>query len=200
MRLRERLKTLCQVKSIRQSIARASDIKIIVGASGTSYAGWIATDYPAFDIVREESWARLFEPGQIEAVLAEHVFEHLTESQAIAALANCHLFLRPGGHLRIAVPDGYHPSSDYIGAVKPGGHGLGSDDHKQLYNYKLLVEQITLAGFSAQLLEWFDESGNFNFSDWAEHDGFVGRSARYDLRNKNSPLAYTSLIIDARKS
>lgn len=199
MRLLGRLKALYQVRSIKQSVASAGTIKVIVGAGGTNYPGWISTDYPALDIVREESWGRYFEPGQIEAILAEHVFEHLSETQAVAAFSNCHLFLRHGGHLRIAVPDGYHPSNNYIESVRPGGRGVGSDDHKQLYSHETLLMQLEVSGFSAQPLEWFDAHGNFNFRDWAEQDGFVERSSRYDQRNITSPLSYTSLIMDANK-
>ena len=52
--------------------------------------------------------------------------------------ANCYEFLRPGGRLRIAVPDGFHPEPGYIEYVRPGGTGIGADDHKVLYNYQSL--------------------------------------------------------------
>ena len=107
--------------------------------------------------------------------------------------------LKKGGYIRIAVPDGYHVSKVYIDTVKPKGSGLGSDDHKQLFNYETLSKQLVMAGFSVELLEWFDEFGNFNFRDWTINDGFVTRSSRYDERNMINPLSYTSLIIDARK-
>ena len=38
---------------------------------------------------------------------AEHVFEHLTWDEARAALANISQYLKDGGRIRIAVPDGY---------------------------------------------------------------------------------------------
>ncbi len=50
---------------------------------------------------------------------------------------------------------------------------------------------------SFNLLEYFDEAGNFHRSPWDASDGFVARSADYDPRNKEKPLSYTSLIVDA---
>jgi predicted SAM-dependent methyltransferase len=193
-------KTLVYRKAIRNRVLRASVIRVIVGASGTNYDGWISTDYPALDVVDERSWLRLFKPGQIDALLAEHVFEHLGDDQLTAAFSNSYRFLKSGGHLRIAVPDGYHPDLDYVEMVKPGGHGCGSEDHKQLFNYRTLSSQLGKAGFSVQLLEWFDENGNFHFRDWMDQDGFVARSSRNDERNVDSSLAYTSLILDANKA
>jgi predicted SAM-dependent methyltransferase len=180
-------------------VQKASVVRVILGAGGTRYDGWISTDYPVLDIVSENSWNELFKFGQIDALLAEHVFEHLADDQITEAFSNAYKFLKNGGYLRIAVPDGYHPDSNYIEMVKPGGHGLGSDDHKQIFNYQTLSSQLENAGFSVRLLEHFDEQGNFIFCNWEEEDGFVSRSSRYDERNINSPLAYTSLILDGYK-
>lgn len=193
-------KSLVYRKAIRNRVLRASVIRVIVGAGGTSYDGWISTDYPALDVVDEESWFRLFEPEQIDALLAEHVFEHLTDDQIAAAFSNSYKFLRSGGHLRIAVPDGYHPDTSYIEMVKPGGRGSGAEDHKQLFNYQTLSSQLGKVGFLVRLLEWFDEEGSFHFRDWADQGGFVSRSSRNDERNLVRPLAYTSLILDAYKA
>jgi len=142
---------------------------------------------------------RYWKPNSIKAFVAEHVWEHLTESEAIQANANCYEFLRAGGRLRIAVPDGFHPEPGYIEYVRPGGTGLGSDDHKVLYNYQSLKKLLEQAGFIVQLLEYWDEHGHFYFKEWSSKDGHIRRSKRYDPRNQNRSLAYTSLIADAIK-
>jgi predicted SAM-dependent methyltransferase len=131
--------------------------------------------------------------------LAEHVWEHLTEKEAYQAAKNCFLFLKPSGYIRVAVPDGYHPSLDYIKAVEPGGSGLGSDDHKVLYNYRTLAHILESADFEVKLLEYFDEEGKFHIEDWHDDDGLITRSSKYDERNIDGRLNYTSIIIDAFK-
>jgi len=107
--------------------------------------------------------------------------------------------VKKGGYLRAAVPDGLHPSRKYIDAVKPGGTDSGSDDHKVLYNYKKFSEIFCKAGFDVELLEWFDEKGNFNFKEWDKDAGMIHRSKRYDQRNEDGQLNYTSIILDAIK-
>lgn len=191
--------SLSDRRSIRRCLSKVNSFRVIIGAGGTSYPGWISTDYPALDLTDERSWARLFNIDQIDALLSEHVMEHLTDYQMAASVVNIYKYLKKGGYIRIAVPDGYHPNTDYIERVRPGGWGLGSDDHKQFFNYQSLSSQLEKAGFTIQLLEWFDERGEFNFREWIEEDGMVLRSSRYDERNIDCPLSYTSLILDAYK-
>ena len=186
--------------TIRSRVLKANVVQVILGAGGTSYHDWISTDYPVLDVVDKNSWSRLFKLGEIDALLAEHVFEHFSDDQVTAAFVNTYNFLKVGGYIRIAVPDGYHPDANYINMVKPGGYGLGSEDHKQLFNYQTLSAQLENVGFSIILLEWFDEKGSFNFCNWDEKNGFVSRSSLYDKRNAHTPLSYTSLILDAYKT
>ncbi|MCH7728025.1 MAG: cytochrome, partial [Planctomycetes bacterium] len=49
------------------------------------------------------------------------------------------------------------------------------------------------------LLEYFNEEGEFQFQDWDPDDGLIRRSYRFDARNHEDQLNYTSLIIDAHK-
>jgi predicted SAM-dependent methyltransferase len=49
------------------------------------------------------------------------------------------------------------------------------------------------------MLEHFDEQGVFHATEWDPLEGMIERSARFDDRNKNGTLAYTSIIIDAIK-
>jgi predicted SAM-dependent methyltransferase len=101
--------------------------------------------------------------------------------------------------LRIAVPDGYNPNPHYIDYVRPGGTGAGADDHKILYNYVTLKSSLEGAGFEVQLLEYWDEKGEFHFINWTDEAGHIMRSRRYDKRNQEGNLNYTSLIVDAVK-
>jgi predicted SAM-dependent methyltransferase len=181
----------------RESLRQAG--KIIIGSAGISLQGWYPTDKDLLDVVERESFVQYWKPNSRDAFMAEHVWEHLTEKEASQANANCYEFLRPGGRLRLAVPDGFHPDRGYIEYVKPGGTGVGSDDHQVLYNYQLLKAQLNEAGFLVCLLEYWDENGEFHFSDWTSTAGHIRRSRRYDPRNQEGSLRYTSLIVDGIK-
>jgi predicted SAM-dependent methyltransferase len=127
------------------------------------------------------------------------VWEHLTEEDGARAARQCFEYLKPGGYLRVAVPDGFHPDETYIEYVRPGGTGAGADDHKVLYTHKTFAALFERAGFRVELLEYFDSSGEFHFVDWSPEAGTIVRSRRFDDRNAGGTLKYTSIILDAQK-
>ncbi len=196
---RRRLGVYRDVRNLKKRIRDASTLRIVVGAGGLFDPGWIPTDVDVLDILDERHWQRLFRESSIDAILAEHVWEHLTADQGRAAAENCFHFLRPGGYLRAAVPDGYHPDPAYREWVRPGGSGAGADDHKLLYNHESFSRLFETAGFQVEPLEYFDAAGKFHAIDWDPARGKIERSRRFDERNRDGRLAYTSVIVDARK-
>ena len=171
----------------------------MLGAGGTVDAGWISTDIDTLDISSRRAWRRLFAPASIDALLAEHVWEHLDRETAHEAARLCFEFLRRGGYLRVAVPDGLHPDPAYREWVRPGGIGPGADDHKVLYDYRSLEKVFADCGFRVEMLEHFDEGGRFVSSHWDAERGMIHRSKRFDKRNTSGALNYTSIIVDAFK-
>lgn len=185
-------------EKFRKSILK-EPVRIIIGASQTSYPGWAPTEIEFLNILSGADWARFLKPESVTVILAEHVWEHLSPIQGIRAAKNCYRYLRPGGHLRIAVPDGYHSIKSYIDSVRPGGTGPGAKDHKVLYNHRLLETALTSIGFKVRLLEYFDQNGHFHQNKWSPKDGMVIRSRKFDPRNTARKIVYTSLIVDAIK-
>ena len=187
---------LIQLKSkIKHS---TGELNIIIGAHNTDYNNWLPTNIENLNLLELSSFENLFGDKKATRFLAEHVFEHISYEDALTALKNCNKYLVKGGTVRIAVPDGFHPNPDYINMVKPGGHGEGAHDHKLLYDYKKLSKVFEDAGYSVNLLEYYDENGQFHYHEWDSKDGHILRSKRYDKRF-NDPLGYSSLIIDGIK-
>ncbi|MCH7728713.1 MAG: SAM-dependent methyltransferase [Planctomycetes bacterium] len=151
------------------------------------------------NLLSESDWKGLFAEDSIDALLAEHVWEHLSVEEGRRAAQFCYHYLQPGGYLRTAVPDGLHPSPEYLQWVRPNGSGPGADDHRVLYTATSFGELFEHVGFNVVWLEYFDEKKQFHFCDWKPEDGMVRRSRRFDPRNQNGKLQYTSLILDARK-
>jgi predicted SAM-dependent methyltransferase len=197
--IKSHFKTFLRKHDLRDMVASQAKVRIIVGADGDRYEGWIATDKDRLDLLRDDDWAYYFESNPVDAILTEHVWEHLDCRAAIVAAQNCFTYLKPGGYMRVAVPDGLHPDEGYINYVKPGGWGVGSDDHHVLYTYRTLNTVFASVGFETTLLEYFDERGTFHYQEWSPADGMINRSSRYDNRNRTRQLAYTSIILDARK-
>jgi predicted SAM-dependent methyltransferase len=153
------------------------------------------------DVTAYQAFMAFFNrPSSVDMFLAEHVWEHLSPQDIIQANMNCLTFLKPGGHLRIAVPDALHPDPEYIEAVKPGGNGPGAEDHKVLFDHLMLRALLAVSGFARVIpLEWWDEGGAFHSRPWSRDGGFVRRSRQHDPRNQDRSIPYTSLIVDAVK-
>lgn len=175
-------------------------MKIIIGAGEKTQEGWISTEQGQLDVLKDEDFKKIAKDNCIEALLAEHVFEHLSIKDIPTALKNCYEHLSCGGYLRIAVPDGFHPNPAYIDYVKPGGTGAGADSHQILFDYLLLTKLLKQAGFAPALLEWWDIRGKFHVNLWNEIDGRIERCYANDPRNKDGRPNYTSLIMDAYKN
>jgi len=192
----KRVQKIRMANAVRRS---SGNLRIIIGAAATSQEGWISTDYPLLNVADPRTFAEWFASETVSRFLAEHVWEHLSPEDAVKACNNCFTYLRHGGLLRIAVPDGFHPDAEYIARVRPGGYGAGAKDHKVLFNHRTLSTLLEGAGFKLKLLEWFDEQGEFHHEQWEVAEGIIMRSSRFDKRNRHNQTAYTSLIIDAIK-
>ncbi|WP_336759666.1 class I SAM-dependent methyltransferase [Paenibacillus sp. USHLN196] len=184
-------------------LAPSKPIKIIIGASSQSYKGWVQTQEKDLNLLRAEDWEQSFKDRRIDAILSEHVWEHLTYEEGIQAAKICYKYLNRGGYIRCAVPDGYFPNDEYQTIVKVGGPGPlehPAAGHKIVHNYKTITNMFKEAGFEVELLEYCDEEGKFHFKDWNPENGFIYRSKRFDHRNQKGSLGFVSLIVDAKKA
>jgi predicted SAM-dependent methyltransferase len=184
-------------RQVAERIASGEPLKIVIGANGKFQPGWIPTEIYTLNCLRPEDWRRYFLPGSIDALIAEHVWEHLTPDDGVRMATLCRQHLRPGGRLRVAVPDGCFPDARYIEWVKPGGSGPSADDHKVLYDYRTFPRVFEKAGFIVKLLEYFDEQGEFHYNDWDPEDGKIVRSMRFYDGHQFGQYRYRSLILDA---
>jgi len=145
-------------------------MNLVVGAKETAYHGWMSTDLrssvaPALDIRRAEDWQRRFQPATLDRIVCEHVLEHMTHQDGLAALSNFKTYLRRGGFVRIAVPDAFNPDPYYQEHCRPRGtmqtisrlflYASDEPPHIVHYNYRTLCELMTRAGLAPRLLETY---------------------------------------------
>lgn len=179
------------------------EIKVVVGAGASNNnPGWIHTQEDELNLLVKDDWDLRFSPNSITAILAEHVWEHLTYDDGIQAAKNCYEYLKSGGYIRCAVPDAYFPNEWYQNIVKVGGPGPKDHpaaSHKIVHSYITLTNMFESAGFHVKLLEYCDENGKFHYNYWDETKGYIYRSQRFDHRNQSGQLGFVSLILDAIK-
>jgi predicted SAM-dependent methyltransferase len=199
-------------------------IRVIVGATKSDISDWISFDQAWLDILEENQWRMYFRPSTIHNIVAEHVWEHLTPTEATEATKLCFRFLKPKGRLRIAVPDTLHVSRYLRDLVGKEGSLSHYHQHKVDYNYRTLEKLLRACGFQTTLLDWWDEEGNFHSDYSNDGEGYIMRSflnwpkipsvyddpAEYDRFLKGVPqdkreyvkekrIKHTSLIIDGIK-
>jgi predicted SAM-dependent methyltransferase len=135
-------------------------------------AGWSILNVqpgPHVDYIGECTDLSRFVDGSIDEVYASHVYEHLGYQQELPlALSEIHRILKPGGLLRIAVPDldilcqlFVHPSLSlqdrfHVMRMIFGGQMDLFDFHKVGLNWLILCDFLDKAGFtSARRIESF---------------------------------------------
>jgi predicted SAM-dependent methyltransferase len=181
----------------------AEEIKIVIGAGEyNNNPGWLHTQETELDLLDDTEWKKKFTAESITAILAEHVWEHLSYEEGMTAAKICYRYLKLGGYIRCAVPDGFFKDKDYQHIVQVGGPGPEdhpASGHKIVHTYKTLTNMFIEAGFTISKLEYCDEEGHFHTLDWSGEDGVIFRSKKYDPRNQGEKLVFPSLIVDAVK-
>jgi predicted SAM-dependent methyltransferase len=99
----------------RQVLARRAlsqhprPLKLHIGCGQVHFPGWVHLDenrvLPHLDAVWHANDPLPCEDGSCEFIYSEHFLEHLTVEQSRFFLRQCHRALRPGGVVRIAMPD-----------------------------------------------------------------------------------------------
>lgn len=183
-------------------IPETGPLRIIIGAGTQAWPGWIATQQAQLDLCKPEDWEAVFQNRRADAFLCEHVWEHLSAAEGKAAAALCFNYLKPGGYLRVAVPDGNFPDPAYQLPARVGGPGPSDHPaagHQVCYDYERFSDVFTEAGFDVDLLEFCDKAGRFHYNQWSFADGPIYRSLMMDHRNRDGAIRSVSLIVDAKK-
>jgi predicted SAM-dependent methyltransferase len=186
----------------RPADAAPAPLRVIIGAGDQRWAGWTPTQQAQLDLTDRRSFEVWFGPRRADALLCEHVWEHLTEAQGRAAAQLCFDFLKPGGFLRCAVPDANFPDEAYQRTVQVGGPGPADHpaaDHRVVYNHRQFAALFAAAGFEVRLLEYCDEAGQVHAHPWDPATGPIDRSLQLDHRNTGGHLGFVSIVLDAHK-
>jgi predicted SAM-dependent methyltransferase len=171
------------------------EIKINIGCGLSGAPGWDNIDnsptvlisrlplvrtlfkYPPWpkDVRRCDVIKGLPYPDQsVSCIYSSHTFEHFTWDDSLRVARECFRALRPGGILRVAVPDlrliveRYHRNSDHLASHQMVqqlalGHTLQDllhpgANHSQMFDEKSLVHLFRQAGFSDPRRSCFRQS------------------------------------------
>ena len=118
--------------------ARAFDRRLNLGCGSRSRAGWTNVDVVAGpDVLAHDLRDPLpFPDGAFDLVYHSHVLEHFRPADVPAFLSECRRVLRPGGLLRVVVPDlegiarGYLDALDRVDAAGAGRDAAARQDRE----------------------------------------------------------------------
>ena len=98
-------------------------MRVILGAGEQRWDGWIPTQQAQLDVLNPASFAAYFGDARADAFLCEHVWEHLTVNEGERAARLVFEYLKPGGVLRVAVPDGHQCGCGRLGCIEQYASG-----------------------------------------------------------------------------
>lgn len=126
-------------------------IRLDIGCGSIRRDGW-----EPWDIKDGRSAERLegIADGQLEAIRASHVLEHISYRRSQAVLSEWARALKIGGTLLVAVPDFDRIVSGYVNGApadtEPVLMGAQADDddyHRAIFNRQKITEMLGIAGF-----------------------------------------------------
>lgn len=151
------------IASAAESPASLGDpVKLNIGAGGVDLPGYIPIDrklgleaYPLEGV----------EDGTVDEIRASHVLEHFATGEVYAVLKHWFDKLKPGGRLRLAVPDFQHIAARYLDAPGDrkmclayafGGQTDDNDFHRAGFDYATLRGLMKYVGLR-RIARWESE-------------------------------------------
>lgn len=141
-------------------------LQLHLGSASNRLPGWVNIDLVRpgrrLDLYWDLQRGIPFPDRSVDAIFAEHLLEHLELSVGVALLRECRRTLRPGGTIRIGVPDleryvaSYLGRDDLIDEVRGGrptralalGEVFFLYGHKSMFDFETLEWAFREAGFS----------------------------------------------------
>lgn len=130
---------------------------------------------PHIHYIMDATDLSFFQDNYADLVYACHILEHVPEKNILKVLYEWKRILKPGGVLRISVPDLdklieiYERCSRDISSIRSPLMGTydGYKTHCAIFNHKYLSQILSNLGFK-EVREWDpDKVEHHNFEDWA---------------------------------
>lgn len=151
----------------------SSPIRLNIGAGDTVLDGFTPIDRK----FGTEAYPLNYADGSVEEIRCVHMLEHLSFGEAREALKEWHRVLKPGGRLRISVPDVdkvLAKKDDHWRFYLMGGQTDGNDFHKSAYDRESLTVLLKSRGFHG-IREWTSPNTDLAAADFSLNlEGFKG--------------------------
>jgi SAM-dependent methyltransferase len=159
------LTNLVRPRELRKArrVAAEGDVRLHLGCGGERKPGWINIDLlgDPVDLAWNLATPLPFAPRSVAAIFHEHLLEHLPLEAGDSFMRECYRVLRPGGILRVGVPDAGRLVQSYA-----GDQGYLVDLHPGRPTALLAVQELFYwhrhcAMFDVDTLKLFFRAGGF---------------------------------------
>lgn len=152
--------------------------RLHLGSGKVYLHGW--TNVDIFSSVQADLYCDItrlpFEPESFDLIYASHVLEHIHRHMVVATLQHWRELLKPGGVLRLAVPDfracveWYQKTDDLpsLMGLLYGGQNSPKNSHTVVFDDSTLIAALTSAGFS-KIRRWdWRATEHANYDDYSQ--------------------------------
>jgi predicted SAM-dependent methyltransferase len=168
---------LLRRRALEETLLRAPGpvfLNLGSGPKGKVDPHWINIDgaqYPNVHFLADLNRPLPFPDNSFDGIYSEHVLEHFTLEQGRGVLAECLRILRPGGCLRLIVPDGqilvdwYLNTPERLSRERPSRYNSAMEslnsyfrqryEHKLIYDATLMTSLLLDLGFQSPRQESF---------------------------------------------
>jgi predicted SAM-dependent methyltransferase len=143
---------------------RGQPLRLHLGSGGQPKEGWVNVDLAGdpVDLAWNLAHGIPFADDSVDAIFHEHLLEHIPLRAGAGLIDECFRVLRPGGILRVGVPDAgellrsYVGDGEYLATIHPGRptRMLGVQElfywhrHTTMYDEETLALMFRAGGFS----------------------------------------------------
>jgi SAM-dependent methyltransferase len=175
-------------------VVKNSPLYLNLGGAGDCHPKPHYENYIAVDLNGDAEWSVKHDLSQpfplpdssVDRILSEHFFEHMAEVDVAALLKECYRVLKPGGFLRIAVPDYMNPRKrKYLKAKHDPDH----TNHLSFPTYESLSSQVSGSPFEGYQFYHYWHGDNFVRKPIDYSVGYLKRTPDHDRRNFRRGLA-----------
>lgn len=143
---------------MQKDVNLTNEIKLHLGCGQRYIPGFVHVDtreFPHIDYVASADKLSMFQTGSVALVYCAHILEHFPRHETENVLREWHRVLRPGGILRLAVPDFeklvevYHKTGNLSLILGPlvGGQNYPGNTHYMVFDYATLARMLEKVGF-----------------------------------------------------
>lgn len=149
-------------------------MKLLNIGCGRNYRdGWINLDLQRsrFVVYHDVRKKLPFQDNEVDVVYHSHLLEHLSRTQALRFIADCYRVLKPGGIMRLAVPDMEQICREYLKNLERSQDG---DDQGAVLDYMWnkieLLDQVVRKRSGGRMFDTLKQ-GKFNERYVIERNG-----------------------------